>query len=239
MNRPAGPPRPGPILGEFAPPLLPPLAGGGIADHPVEGVVRIRGLLDDASRSSLTSMLVDRSWVAVDRHGRSPLAAEQAAGWRCSTRSPALADQLWRLLRPHLPAQRSGESLADGGDAVAWRPVGCNELLRILRYEPGDHLVPHYDAPYDWPDGRRTMQSVLVALAGGGVTEMVTERPGATGWHDWDEPARATEVLAAVALSPGDAMVFDHRMLHAGRAVGPGEQKVLLRTDVAFTRVCS
>ncbi|MCW3098248.1 MAG: hypothetical protein JWL77_3866 [Chthonomonadaceae bacterium] len=49
-----------------------------------------------------------------------------------------------------------------------WRAVGINPLLRLIWYRHGGALIPHYDAPFVYHEGKRTLASVILYLQLGG-----------------------------------------------------------------------
>jgi NAD+ synthetase len=207
-------------------------------------------LLSDASR--------DRTWVPVGTHGVAsgyePKRDPPGSGRAC-TYDHGLAAVLWARLAPALPAVRVFEDTTptDHGDHPAWRPVGVSPLFRFIRYEHGGSLVPHYDAGFDLGDGRRrTLMSVLVSL--GPAPEGDDQPPSVRGhtrflldrqrhlpvrerdFSDHTRPAPAHDVLWAAPDDPGTAIVFDHRLLHEGRAWTGAQPRLLVRADVIFER---
>ncbi|HTJ85092.1 MAG TPA: hypothetical protein VL400_25425, partial [Polyangiaceae bacterium] len=53
---------------------------------------------------------------------------------RAIEHDPSLADRLFQLLRPHLPARVHGRDL-----------VGLSPRIRYYRYQPGERFAPHRD----------------------------------------------------------------------------------------------
>ena len=247
------PPDPAPqgrLVGEFA--LTPP-----VWDSVCPAAVSLDDLGDSARLweaalgleevSWLKQQLAEVEWVAVNRHGNRhgfDPDREPVGSWRASCWSPELAEALWQRLAPGLPRLRvcSPETPTDAGEHAVWRAVGINPALRFIRYAPGGMLVPHYDAGYDYGDGRRhTLMSLVIYLSEGGQTRFLLEpqrhRPTSLRNHDdWTRLARPEEILTAVETRPGRALAFDHRVLHDSTPwEGPGE-RLLLRTDIVFER---
>ncbi len=128
-----------------------------------------------------------------------------------------------------------------------WRAVGVNPLLRFIQYRQGGLLIPHYDAPYEAPDGRRTLMSVLLYLADArleadrGATRLLIDpqrnRPlSERDYADWPspEPSNSPRVLFRVQPRAGSALVLDHRILHDADSHEGDSPKLLLRTDILF-----
>lgn len=130
-------------------------------------------------------------------------------------RNPALADELYRRIRPHVPARMSVEL---GGEARAERAAaGVFLPLRVYRYEVGQHFGLHEDQSYFGPDGEVSFLTLLVYLNEdfeGGETEF-------------------PEQQKTIVPSIGTALLFQHRVLHAGNRVITGT-KYVLRTDVLY-----
>lgn len=215
-----------------------------------------RGLLDAGEARALAEIAVEHAYVRVGIHGvrdgydaaRDPPGSRRASSW-----SPGLAAALWRRLAPCLPAARVIDAFTptdDFGHAV-WRPIGLNALFRFMVYDEGGLLVPHYDAGFDFGDDERvTLASVLIPLLGwqdeespsaGGRTRLLLEPqrhlPLSRRSHDDDErQPEPFEVLHAHAPTPGDALVFDHRVRHDAEAWHGRGRRVVLRTDVVYER---
>ena len=172
---------------------------------------------------------------------------------RATAWSPELARALFARLRPVLPSVRFLDERSPT-DAFAtehrhghrtWRLVGLSPLLRFMRYDPGGRHLCHYDAGFDYGDGRRTLLSVVFYLSdasGSGATRFV--RDGQEGLparerdvSDWVRDTREDEVIARVYPREGEALVFDHRLCHdVERWDGPGP-RVIVRGDVVYEAI--
>ncbi len=132
-------------------------------------------------------------------------------------RDDALADALFARIRGHVPA-----TIAAVGDHGRRAPVAVVDVyrpLRIYRYLPGQHFGLHQDQAYRRADGARSLLTLMVYLdddCDGGET-------------DFPEQGRR------IRPRTGDALWFQHRLLHAGLPVTRGVKHVL-RTDVLYTR---
>jgi hypothetical protein len=114
-----------------------------------------------------------------------------------------------------------------------------------MRYDTGGRHLGHYDAGYDYGDGRRTLMSVVFFLStarGSGATRFLRDGqqqvPVAERDHgDWSRDAREDEVMARVYPVEGDAVVFDHRVCHdVERWDGPGP-RIVVRADVVYEAI--
>ncbi len=166
---------------------------------------------------------------------------------RATAWSPALAAALWQRLAPVVPSVRfvGPRDHTDAPGRRSWRVVGLSPLLRFMRYDPGGRHLCHYDAGYDYGDGRRTLMSVVFYLTdapASGATRFVRDgqehlSTDKRDYADWSRDTRDDEVIAAVHPVCGDALVFDHRLCHdVARWDGPGE-RTIIRADVVYEAV--
>jgi prolyl 4-hydroxylase len=118
----------------------------------------------------------------------------------------ALAAALFARIGGALPALVCGR-----------RPVGVNERFRCYRYEPGQRFAPHYDGAYQRSATECSELTLMVYL-----NDAFTG--GRTAFHDY-----------GVEVTPrtGDALLFQHRLLHEGCVVVSGA-KYVLRSDVMY-----
>jgi NAD+ synthetase len=177
-----------------------------------------------------------------------------------STRSTAfdevLAAALWRKLHPVVPAMRflgaldpsEGHRTAARDGHRTWRAVGLSPLLRFMRYERDGRHLCHYDAAYEYPDGRRTLLSVVVFLTGDGtpdrggslrfVDDGQSDLPVWERAHDdWSVEADPAAVIDRVAPLAGRAALFDHRRCHDVERWLGDEPRVVIRADVVYEPV--
>ena len=176
---------------------------------------------------------------------------------RATAWSTDLANALYQRLRPALPSVRFlGELTPTDGFAIttgpdrrkghrSYRIVGLSPLLRFMRYDPGGRHLCHYDAGFDYGDGRRTLLSVVFYLTDAprsGATRFVRDGQEALPvrdrtFDDWSRDTREDEVLIAVQPARGQALVFDHRLCHdVQRWEGPGP-RVIIRADVVYEAI--
>lgn len=250
-------PPPGAIPGAWEPPpvALDPVAGLPDVTRvslPEGFAARVTGVLTAADCATLRAAMEGSG--AAEPVGVTGVRGSYGVGSvRATAWSPTLAQALWERLRPGVPSVRF-LGPCDPTDAFAtdaraghrsWRVVGLSPLLRFMRYEPGGRHLCHYDAGYDYGDGRRTLLSVVFYLSDAptsGATRFV--RDGQEGsvcrdrdFSDWSRDTRDDEVLAAVHPAVGDALVFDHRICHdVARWDGPSD-RVIIRGDVVYEAI--
>jgi hypothetical protein len=120
---------------------------------------------------------------------------------------PQLASDLFRRLRPSLPAEMGDLKLA-----------GLNDRLRMYRYQPGQKFAPHMDHWYRPDDAHVSLHTVLVYF-----------NDNFTGGE-----TRFTEQLdATVVPKPGRVAIFQHKLRHEGCEVTSGV-KYAMRSDVIY-----
>lgn len=144
---------------------------------------------------------------------------DAVGSWRLSFFDEAFAANLFARIAEAIPG-------ADDGA----RPVGVNPLFRVIRYEAGGRLIPHYDAPYG---GSRASLVLYLDGAEDGATEFVLDDRGPENADYEDRPGYEAPVLARVYPVPGAGLVFPHRVLHCGAETL--RRKTIVRTDILFT----
>eukprot|EP00048_Salpingoeca_helianthica_P017702 m.238633 g.238633 ORF g.238633 m.238633 type:complete len:328 (-) comp21900_c0_seq1:19-1002(-) len=163
-------------------------------------------------------------------------------------RSERLASLLWERVREHIPTrvddavhfQAAASSL--GMDGV-WEAQGLNHIFRLVKYEQGGHFSPHFDGEVVIDSETRSLLTLNMYLNGdfeGGTTQFLSEsvelrRDEHLG--NIDHPLLSRAVTASVKPATGLALIFSHHVLHQGDALGPGNPKWLLRSDILYHRV--
>lgn len=210
----------------------------------------ISGVLTQVEVNELLSEFDRQRWQPVGIDG---IAAhfgdrDRVGSWRATVDSPAFAEVLWARLGALLGGRFSFgcRNTIDHHGHDRWEAVGLNSRLRFIRYRGGGLLIPHYDAPYDYGDGDlRTLRTVVIYLecsAQGGATRFISD-PQADlpyperDFSDWTRAADLGEVVCAVNGAPGQALVFDHRVLHDSEPLAGRGQKTIIRTDIVFRRL--
>jgi predicted 2-oxoglutarate/Fe(II)-dependent dioxygenase YbiX len=130
-------------------------------------------------------------------------------------RDPAIAEELYRRILPHVPAHMTTE-LGNRG-RVKMAVAGVYTPVRIYRYQPGQHFGLHQDQSYFGEGGTKSLLTLMVYLNDdfeGGET---------------DFPEQQQTIIPKV----GSALLFQHMLLHAGNRVTRGT-KLVLRSDVLY-----
>lgn len=213
----------------------------------------LHDLLSADECAALLADLYRQPWVPVGRNGllrdfdqrNDPVGSVRATAY-----SEEFAQRLWNRIKPVVPVVRvmDDDTPTDWNGDPVWRAIGINPLMRFIRYTSGGLLVPHYDAPYDYRAGKRTLMSFVLYLtdngaADGGATRFIKDPQSSLplsqriyeDWH-WGRLATKEDVRAVVRPQSGSALVFDHRLLHDSEELHGSTPKVIIRTDVVFER---
>lgn len=115
-----------------------------------------------------------------------------------------LAENIWQDMKPFAPVLL-GKSIA----------IGLNELFRFYRYEPGQQFRKHIDQPYIRNEKEASYYTFMIYLND-------DYEGGATTFHKIN-----------INPSQGMALIFLHKLEHAGSEVTKGI-KYVLRTDIMY-----
>ena len=164
---------------------------------------------------------------------------------RCEVSSIPLARALFDRIRPFIA---DAEQIVTAANCEAypqntlmigdWRLEGANDHFRLCFYEPGGHFGPHYDGEYN-PDPNvcsiKTLMLYLNDDYAGGATNFVSEHAlhFDEALNIYRSPAGA--VVASVKAARGDALIFDHKILHEGGIVDSG-RKFIIRSELMYRR---
>lgn len=118
-----------------------------------------------------------------------------------------MAEELFRRLRPHLPAQMN-----------QLRLFGLNDRLRMYRYREGQRFEPHMDHWYRPSVNRITLHTVLVYFNDN---------------FEGGETRFCEQLECTVRPRRGMAVIFQHKLRHEGCVVLRGT-KYAMRTDVIY-----
>lgn len=118
-----------------------------------------------------------------------------------------LAERLWEKFKPYA-VEHFAESMA----------LGFNEMFRFYKYEPGQRFKPHFDGSYVRNEEEASHFTFMIYL------------------NDDFEGGNTSFEQHEVKPEKGTALVFYHRMKHAGEELISGT-KYVLRTDVMYKRI--
>ncbi len=174
-------------------------------------------------------------------------ATDAIGSWRATAYDPTFARTLWNRIGSRIGSPRlmDQSTPTDWDETPVWRAVGISPILRFIRYEAGNALIPHYDSPFVYHEGKRTLASVILYLEGeadaGGATRFIADLQAPLpvaerDLADWSRFADNAEVLLRVPPKASACLVFDHRILHDSEPYTGKTPKIILRTDVIFER---
>lgn len=211
---------------------------------PQDSYVKVNNLVPTPIAALMRMILQTHNWLAVGLDGVANKPVEQIGNYRLSNYNEELAEVLWRRIKPILPLYRvmDAHTPTDHDNITRWRPVGVSPLFRYIRYAEGGQLVAHYDATYKDSATRRTLMSLVIYLTNNerGATRFLKDpqagkRMDEMDFQDWDRAGNDDEVILRIKPAIGDAIIFDHRMLHDGEPLAAGDpEKIIIRTDIMF-----
>ena len=121
-----------------------------------------------------------------------------------------------------------------------WRLTRLNEAFRLCKYLPLGHFGPHFDSDFVPSLDCRSLKTFMIYLNDtydGGETNFLSpdsvmyKAPGASIYT-----ANPADIRASLKAARGDALIFDHFILHEGAQVKRGE-KYIMRSDVMYERL--
>lgn len=174
-------------------------------------------------------------WFAQSDHQRANLNGKKVdtaeiGSDRISSYDVQSSAYVWGYLSQFVPKIYTGESDLAGKDH--WATCGVNPLWRGIRYNPGDALVAHYDDTYQKSDSEKSLMSIVMYFSEG-YTRFMTDPRANHNYEDFGEWNDAADI--EVQCSPGDILIFDHRLFHDGPKVT--QEKRIIRTDLMFKKI--
>jgi hypothetical protein len=130
----------------------------------------------------------------------------------------------------------------DHDNTSEWTLSGINPLFRFIKYKEAGSLFPHYDAPYIKNKKERTLVTIIIYLTKNesGATRFIKDPQLDISCYDrnledWNKIPLKKEILLRIEPNIGNALIFDHRILHDCEKV-MNEEKIIIRTDLFFKR---
>jgi hypothetical protein len=211
-----------------------PVEWGGLITGGEPGVL-VEGALSEHEVEALRSVADSAVWVGAGANGYVCKSGDDVGSWRATIFDAFLAQVLWQRLEGAILDAGLATRVVGG---VAWQAVGVNPALRLIRYEAGGVVLPHYDGPFVESAERESMLTLVVYLSDtcvdGGTRFLFDTVPDAS-YADWLRAARDDEVCSTVSARSGDCAVFAHRILHEAPSVR--EPKLVIRSDIMFEKV--
>lgn len=208
----------------------------------------IKGIMVKNEKENLLEELNTQIWIPVGIDGilNNYTEGDEIGSYRLSFYEKELADILYERISPFLETDREyNDSVYTDWDGHSkWEPIGINPLFRCIRYTDKGLLVPHYDGSYVESDDVRSLTTVVLYLEGNkicGATRFLKEEQlekPLNDWNrsDWTRLATEEEITNKIYGEPGDAVLFDHWILHDSEPMLEG-RKTIIRTDVMYKKV--
>ncbi len=150
---------------------------------------------------------------------------------RCIMDSSKVAKAIYDRVEPYIPRQYKGMHVVES--------QGVNERLRFLRYDGGGYFKPHFDGVYTRGNGEKSLITIQIYLNGSGSAAASEGLEGFEGgsttfidpYAREEDEARRTRV--EVVPTPGQVLLFEHRLMHEGSEVLSG-RKYCIRSDIMY-----
>lgn len=215
-----------------------------------QNVYQVKHLLSDAQCDILINSLKEDNWISVSADGyKNSKVGEitNKGSERQTIFNRELADHIWSRLSRVLPEVKNidDKEMADADGCSVWRPIGISPLFRFIRYKKGNLLIPHYDGPFKYDNKTATLISLVMYLTNhkdeGGETRFLkdpqTSKPSEErDYSDWHRLATEEEIAFKNTPHKGDALLMDHRILHDSAEFTGDAYKLIIRTDVVYTK---
>jgi len=215
-----------------------------------DSAILLHDVFSSMEVEDLLTILGRQQWVPVGTDGRrSNAQADRAIGgsWRATAYDSEFALAIWnRIGRFSCSPRIMDDTTATDWDGTRiWKAVGVSPVLRFIQYRKGGALIPHYDAPYIYHEGKRTLVSLILYLdvdeCAGGATRIIADPQAQVpvsgrDLADWKRFGTEEEVLCRIPARFGSCLLMDHRVLHDAEEYSGSTQKVILRTDLVFER---
>jgi len=158
-------------------------------------------------------------------------------------RDESLADEIWQRVKDFVEQRivvGDDDDRFECGLEGTWVACGINPVMLYGRYAEGCHFSPHSDGNNVIDFNNRSLYTVIIYLTtcpDGGSTNLFSEH------HEFlvDDEGRKRFPIHAVTdsaqVTQGSLLAFRQDHLHEGEPVGPGCEKVIIRTDVMYTRI--
>lgn len=208
---------------------------------------KINKLLTDQEVNLINNNINSKEWIPVGIDGvkKNYKINDVIGSYRLSCYEENLANALWERIKKHFPSVRimKEDSPTEWDNHKEWEPIGINPLFRFIRYTNIGMLIPHYDAPFIENNEIRSLNSLVIYLTNNqeGGTRFIKDHQSSLPLHqrdysDWNKEADNEDILISIYPSKGDAIVFDHRILHDSERINM-ETKIIIRTDIMYRKI--
>lgn len=171
-----------------------------------------------------------------------------AGSQRLSFYSEELAQELFEKIiiqssieNIFIKPDNSTQQFTNFGEQNTFRLVGINPMFRVIQYKESDFLVPHYDDAWIKNKYQRSLKTLIIGITPdnmceGGETDFLVDEQDTLAYEErnfTDKDELDFNIDKSFKIQPGQALVFDHRILHHGRKIQSGV-KTIIRTEVIY-----
>ena len=174
------------------------------------------------------------------------------SGERLLLKSKTTSNRFFELINSLKLQFKSHTPLGIGVESGNWKPNSINEAFRLIKYSKNNFFSVHRDANHNKNPNLRSSKTIMIYLnddfEGGDLvfTKQKEHQPGSESTkrfvkktiHDWPEVSNPPEWKQntpeeSLRISPvkGQAVIFDHHLIHYAEKVIEGE-KFILRSDL-------
>lgn len=199
-------------------------------------------LFQDEIDFLLKNMKTDQA-VGIDGYFKNYNKNDLIGSYRGSLYSEFISSIIYNRINLFYPIRKDfTSSNTDHDNYNNWIFSGINPLLRFIHYKNSGFLIPHYDAPFIKNNNERTLSTMVIYLTDNedGHTRFLKDSQLLKPIHERDfsdqfySPEKE-DILLSIKPKKGDALIFDHRLLHDSQSVNDNH-KVIIRTDLLFKR---
>lgn len=199
-------------------------------------------LFEDEVDFLLNNMKTDQP-VGIDGYLKNYQEGDVIGSYRGSLYSEFISSIIYSRIKYYYPFRKNFiHSNTDHDNCNDWIFSGINPLLRFIHYKNSGFLIPHYDAPFIKSNQERTLSTMVIYLTDNedGSTRFLKDEQLLKPFNQRDfsdqffKPEQK-DILLTVKPRKGDALIFDHRLLHDSENVNE-KDKFIIRTDLLFKR---
>ena len=199
----------------------------------------IKNLLSNGECDNILNELSKTEWnkVGVDGKTQNYKQGDTTGSLRATSFNNEISNTIWERI--------SSENLlfpinSIDFDGKQWEPIGINPLIRFIKYEKGNFLIPHYDAPYIQDPFHKTLSTLIIHLTdnNSGSTDFIKDPQKNINiyerdYSDWASMPKKESIEKSIKPNKGSALIFNHRTLHSSSILKIGT-KIILRTDILY-----
>ena len=215
-----------------------------------ESAVKINTLLSDEEANNILKQAYNNNRVPVSECGYFiDKAASKVGSYRNTFHDSRLAQCLFDRLKQVLPPIKIVNDFTPTNhtDCSTWQLIGVNPLFRVIFYKKNGHIVPHYDSSfYPQNSDQQSLKSLIICITKvpkgvGGKLRFYLDvqrhlEVSKRNFEDLISNEKSYNILAELDVGLGDAVCFDHRILHDVTPYVGESERVVIRTDILYQK---